>query len=189
MNLKGRKYRSLKRQTFKSGSYKIVPIRFEDRKDIMKWRNEQLYHLRQNKLLTEEDQDNYYNNIVSNLFDEEYPSQLLFSLLKNDHCIGYGGLVHIDWDNKNSEISFLMNTELEHISFNENWSVFLSLIEQIAFLELKMHKIYVYAFDLRPQLYNTLESNGFFLDGRLTEHCYFDEKYLDIVIHCKMNKY
>ena len=39
------------------GQYKIVPIRYEDRFDIMKWRNEQMYHLRQSKPLTEEDQE------------------------------------------------------------------------------------------------------------------------------------
>ena len=32
--------------------FKLVPIRYQDRYLIMKWRNEQLYHLRQESLLT-----------------------------------------------------------------------------------------------------------------------------------------
>ena len=40
-------YTCLIKNKFLNGDYKIVPIRFEDRLDIMKWRNEQLYHLRQ----------------------------------------------------------------------------------------------------------------------------------------------
>ncbi len=47
-------YKSLNKQTFSKGEYSIVPIRFEDRYDIMKWRNEQVYHLRQDGLLTDE---------------------------------------------------------------------------------------------------------------------------------------
>jgi len=50
-------YKVLDKQTFTSGSYSLVPIRIEDRFDIMKWRNEQLYHLRQNKPLEKEDQN------------------------------------------------------------------------------------------------------------------------------------
>ena len=45
-------YKVLNNQVFKSGVFSIVPIRFEDRIDIMKWRNEQIYHLRQDIPLT-----------------------------------------------------------------------------------------------------------------------------------------
>ena len=59
----------------------------------MKWRNEQIYHLRQAKPLTAEDQKNYFSNVVSKLYDQEKPAQILFSFLKDGKCIGYGGLV------------------------------------------------------------------------------------------------
>ena len=106
------KYKVLSQSVFQEGDYKIVPIRFEDRLDIMQWRNEQIYHLRQAKPLTAADQENYFVNTVAKLFDEEKPAQILFSYLENDVCIGYGGLVHINWIDKNAEISFIMNTEL-----------------------------------------------------------------------------
>ena len=65
------------------------------------------------KKLTVEDQDAYFENIISTLFDQEQPKQILFSFLKDNKFIGYGGLVHINWIDKNAEISFLMNTEEE----------------------------------------------------------------------------
>jgi hypothetical protein len=34
---------------------------------------------------------------------------LLFSFLKNGECIGYGGLVHINWIDQNAEISFMID--------------------------------------------------------------------------------
>jgi RimJ/RimL family protein N-acetyltransferase len=153
----------------------------------MQWRNEQLYHLRQQGLLSIEDQETYFTNVVSKLFHQEKPTQLLFSLLKDDQCIGYGGLVHINWNDKNAEISFIMNTELESAYFDEIWLTYLALIEQVAFSDLKLHKIYTYAFDLRPHLYKVLEDSGFKLDARLKEHCFFENKFIDVVMHSKLN--
>ena len=179
-------YNVLNNQIFTTGDYSLVPIRFEDRMDIMKWRNEQIYHLRQSKPLTEDDQENYFNNVVSKLFDQQQPEQILFSFLKNSKCIGYGGLVHINWVDKNAEISFVMDTELEVNQFDALWSQYLILIEKVAFIELVLHKIYVYAFDLRPHLYDVLVQNNYFLDSRLKEHCYFNGEFIDVVIHSKL---
>ena len=74
------KYNCLNQNEFKALDYKIVPIRYEDRLAIMKWRNEQMYHLRQNKLLTLKDQNNYFDNVVTKLFNQDEPNQILFSL-------------------------------------------------------------------------------------------------------------
>ena len=97
-------YKVLNNQKFSIDNYSIVPIRYGDRLSILKWRNEQLYHLRQDKILTESDQDNYFINIVNKLFDQDRPNQLLFSFMKDNICIGYGGLVHINWIDKNAEL-------------------------------------------------------------------------------------
>lgn len=179
-------YKVLNKQNFTNGNYSIVPIRSEDRLDIMKWRNEQIYHLRQNKPLTEEDQNRYFETVVSELFDQENPTQILFSYLEGDQCIGYGGLVHINWNDKNAEISFIMNTELEKNDFEKNWSTYLRLIENVAFSELKLHKLYVYAFDLRSHLYQALLKNDYFLDARLKDHCFFNGEAKDVVIYSKL---
>lgn len=180
-------YKSLSKQTYSEGAYSIVPIRYEDRLDIMNWRNEQMYHLRQNKLLTESDQNNYFNNVVCLLFNKDFPDQLLFSFLENNVCIGYGGLVHINWIDKNAEISFIMNTALEKDFFQSHWKTFLKLIEIVAFEELTLHKIYTYAFDLRSHLYTALESSGFEKEAVLKEHCFFNNEYKDVLIHSKKN--
>ena len=80
-------YKVLNKQIFTEGAYSLVPIRFEDRMGIMKWRNEQIYHLRQSKPLTEEDQNNYFKNVVSKLFDQEQPQKKLFSFLEAGHYL------------------------------------------------------------------------------------------------------
>ena len=179
-------YKVLNRQIYTIGSFSLVPIRFEDKLDIMKWRNEQIYHLRQNKLLTLEDQENYFNVVISKLFEQEQPNQILFSFLENDFCIGYGGLVRINWLDKNAEISFIMKTELEKNNFEKYWIKYLELIEDLGFNELRLKKIYVYAFDLRPHLYEVLNKGNYFLDARLKSHCKFENGYKDVVIYSKI---
>lgn len=182
-------YKILNKQTFIIEEYSIVPLRFEDRFEIMKWRNEQLYHLRQSKPLTKDDQNSYFNQVISKLYDDEEPNQILFSFLKNDECIGYGGLVHINWIDKNAEISFIMNTTYEKLYFSDIWNIYLKLIEQVAFEELKLHKIYTYAYDLRQHLYQLFELNGFNKDAVLRDHKQIDNKFIDVVIHSKINKH
>lgn len=181
-----REYKALTQQTYKNGEFEIVPIRHEDRFRILKWRNEQMYHLRQNEPLTVEKQEIYFGKTIAPLFNQEKPSQILFSFLKANECIGYGGLVHINWNDRNAEVSFIMNTRLEEMSFSKNWSMFLKCLEQLAFGELEFHKVYIYAFDLRPHLYDVLELNGFFQDARLKDHCFFQGDFKDVVIYSKL---
>lgn len=187
MNFKN-EYKCLSKNEFKVLDYKLVPIRYEDRLTIMRWRNEQIYHLRQDKPLTEKSQDDYFNGSVARLFDQEEPNQILFSYLKNERCIGYGGLVHINWIDKNAEISFVLNTELEKEQFEYHWLNYLKLIDQLAFEELQFHKVFVYAFDLRPHLYQAIEKGGFTKEAVFKEHCLYNNKFIDVVIHSKIRK-
>ncbi len=179
-------YKALSKQVYKDGDYVLMPIRKEDRYKIMQWRNEQIYHLRQSKPLNQADQDRYFSKVVSHLFDQEQPEQILFSFLEGEQCIGYGGLVHINWAHRNAEVSFIMDTSLEIVFFAQHWKTYLHLLEKVAFTELQLHKLFVSAFDLRPHLYPALEEAGFFPDARLKEHCYFDGKFIDVVIHAKL---
>ena len=182
-----RKYKILKTNIFEKNGFRIEPIRDEDKYAILKIRNEQLYHLRQTELLTKEKQEHYFATVVSNLFEVEKPDQLLFSFFENNEFIGYGGLVHINWIDKNAEISFVMKTELEKEYFAKYWSGFLQLIEKVAFEELKFHKIFIYAFDLRPHLFKAIESCNYTKEAVLKEHCFFENKFINVIIHSKLN--
>ncbi|MGH2667333.1 GNAT family N-acetyltransferase [Flavobacterium sp.] len=182
-----RVYKCLNTNVFKTDSFHIEPLRDADKYEILNIRNEQLYHLRQSEPLTVAKQENYFATVVSDLFEIEKPNQLLFSFFHQNQFVGYGGLVHINWIDKHAEISFVMKTALEKEFFAVFWSNYLQLIEKVAFEGLKFHKIFTYAFDLRPHLYEVLLSCDFTEDARLKEHCYFDGKYFDVVIHSKIN--
>ena len=182
------KYIALKKQVVVLGSYSMVPIRLEDRHLIMEWRNQQMYHLRQDKFLTKEMQDDYFYKVISEIFDQQHPEQILFSYLKNSECIGYGGLVHINWIDKNAELSFIMKTELEEIEFELHWKNFLKMVNEIATNDLCLIKTYTYAYDLRPKLYNALEDSYYKLEARLRKHKNIDNNFVDVLIHSRINE-
>lgn len=167
--------------------YQLVPIRMEDRNAIRKWRNEQMYHLRQSSELSEEQQNAYFNDVVTPLFSSPNPNQYLFSYVKEGNCLGYGGLVHIDYKRKNAELSFIMNTSLEEDGFNFHWTNYLILIEDIAFRRLGLLKIFTYAYDLRPHLYPTLIKSGFIHERTIENALITEEKNIPALIHSKWN--
>jgi len=178
-------YKCLKNQKYTIQDFSLVPIRWEDRYKIMEWRNEQIFHLRQHKELTAEDQDEYFENIISTLFDQEQPKQILFSLLKDKRCIGYGGLVHIDWESKTAEISLLIDTELEKIQFNKLWLRYLALIERIAFHQINLNEIFTYSYEVRPKLYPVLDQAGFIEKERISNATQIQNNLVDALIHIK----
>jgi RimJ/RimL family protein N-acetyltransferase len=180
-------YNCLHKQEITKGEFAIVPIRYEDRLAIMKWRNEQMYHLRQEKILTENDQEAYFQNIILPSYKEKTPAQILFSFLQNEKFIGYGGLVHINWQSNQAEVSFIMATELEADNFEANWVTFLHLLEKVAFTDLYLNSLFTYAYDLRPHLYNAIENAGFQQTKRLEKEQLVDGKLVDVVIHTKNN--
>ena len=96
--------------------------------------------------------------------------------------------MHINWIDKNAEVSFIMDTRLEFEFFSFHWNNYLQLLKQVAFVSLSLHKTYVYAFDLRPHLYPALDDAGYFFDCRLKEHCFFKNEFRDVVIYSLINQ-
>ena len=178
-------YKCLTTQQFVFQEYKLIPIRNEDKENIRNWRNEQIEILRQKEILTPEKQEEYFIHVVSKLFDLEYPPQILWSFFENDILIGYGGLVHIDWESKNAEISFLTATERAQDSdrFFNDWSAFLKMVIKIADVYFNFIKIYTYAYDIRPLLNSVLEKSGFQLEARLKQHVIVKKTSCDVLIH------
>jgi len=179
-----RAYKCLHTHQFSESNYSLVPIRDEDKYDILNWRNAQIKILRQQAPLTKEQQDIYFKTTVAQLFEETNPGQLLFSFLEKGELIGYGGLVHIDWKNKSAEISFLTETSRNDSKeiFIGDWVNYLSLIKKVA-KKLNFNSIFTYAYDVRPNLYTSLEKAGFTETKRIKGGIEIDGELKDVVIH------
>jgi hypothetical protein len=178
-------YPILIRKEFTKGDYKILPIRDQDKFEIMRWRNDQIDVLRQNAPITRDMQTRYFKEVVMKELKMHKPNQILVSYLCNNILIGYGGLVHINWIDKRGEVSFLLDTDRnKHIELlKKEYAVFLSLIKILAFEELCFNKITTEAFDIRPHMINVLEENGFVLEGRLRDQYFINGRFVDSLLH------
>jgi RimJ/RimL family protein N-acetyltransferase len=177
-----RSYKILGQQEFRNGNYSLVPIRDDDKYLIMKWRNEQLDILRQRDPLTKSQQETYFRVVVDKLFEEEKPKQLLFSFLEKGKPVAYGGLVHIDWESMNGEVSFIADTNRAD-RFVSDWNEYLTILKRIARTHLRFRKVYTYSYDVRPLLYQALSESGFVQEARLKDHVVVRGKATDVRIH------
>ena len=189
MNSESERYRCLKTDLFRLKKYSLIPLRETDMELIRKWRNEQINVLRQKKLLTKENQENYYKRFIEPLFEQAQPSQILFSYLFGDQAIGYGGLTNIDWVLNQAEVSFLLDSNRikDEISYREEFSFFLILMKQIAFMELDLNKLLTETYDIRPLHIGILEKNGFMLESRSKKNVLVGGEYVDSLIHSHYN--
>lgn len=178
-------YECLSRQTVSLDEYTIVPIRHEDILSIMDWRNDQIHYLRQNYPLTKEEQENYYQTVLVPSFSQKDPSQILLSFLHKGVCVGYGGIVHIDWVHRRGEVSFLVETKrsLDSSTYRQDFTHFLKLIKKLAFEDLHFHRLTSETYDIRPLHIELLESMGFLREGCMREHVFVDGRYVDAIIH------
>ena len=146
--------------------------------------------LRQKNPLSDNDQIDYYNKIIVPSFHHEQPSQILFSYIKKNKCIGYGGFVHISWGDNRAEISFLLDNEraLDKVKYAEDFLVYLKLIRQVGFIHIKFNRLYVETFDIREHHIALLEKSGFKIEGRMCEHNFVKNEYVDSIFHACLRR-
>ena len=186
-----RMYKCLPQYEFIYGKYKLVSVRDEDKYAILNWRNDQISILRQRQPLTIEKQEWYFKNVIDPLFKQEKPSQILFSFFENDTLIGYGGLVHIDWESRNGEMSFLLETKRNKTEdfFVSDFAGYLRIITAIAFQHLQFVKIHTTVFDLPERvLYRkVIETSSFVREAELKDHVICNGKMCNVLIYSCFN--
>lgn len=179
-------YKCLANQQFKDQQdYQLVPIRQEDIEKIRLWRNAQRSILRQQEPLSEQDQLLYFQEFIWPSFAQAKPKQILFSYLSGQECIGYGGLTHLDWEALRAEVSFLVNPERiqNAICYRQDFKHYLSLLCQVAFKDLNLHRLFTETFAYRTEHIHVLESFGFVREGVLRDHIYKNGKWSDSIMH------
>ncbi|MCQ4088799.1 GNAT family N-acetyltransferase [Saccharibacillus sp. JS10] len=168
-------------------SYRISRLEESYMQSIKRWRNEQMDVLRQGRLLTDEDQQQYYRQVIEPSFNQTQPKLMLFGFFLDNELIGYGGLTNLNWEHKRAEISYLLQTERSSEQATERYTSdfgsFLSLMKQIAFDELGLHRLFTETYDIRPLHVRVLEQNGFIYEGRMLDHVYINGRYVDSLLH------
>ena len=144
------------------GRYALRPITWEDRTYIRRWRNEQISVLRQREPLSLKEQNQYFRDVVATQMYLPKPAQVLVAYLEDNSLVGYGGLVHIQWERKCAEVSFLTETRRNtRERFKSDWFGFLNMVREIAVQHLSLHKLTVEVYSVREDLEVFIKEYGF----------------------------
>jgi len=177
--------------SYKEKNYSLFSFRRQDLSLIKRWRNDQINILRQDHLLSSNEQKAYYNNVIKPSFSQQFPKLILLSFLYDDNCIGYGGFTNIDWSSQRAEISFLIDTDRANneILYRQDFSVFLTLLKRIAFNDLKFNRLFTETYDIRDKHIKILEKAGFRKEGVMREHVFINGEKVDSILHGFLKKY
>ena len=178
-------YTCLSQQIFVQGSLRIAPVQPHEIEAIRKWRNDQLDVLRQKYLISHEEQQRYYRENVWPIMSKIHPPQILVSYYDGDNHVGYGGLVHMVWDRKEAELSFLLDpakTRDHAIYQHYHWS-FIELIKNLAFSDLGFNSIITETYSHRIHHIANLEEAGFMRRKVIKDSCKIGGEFVDSIIH------
>ena len=186
-----REYSCLPRQCLGSSKYQITAIQDKYIELIRVWRNAQMDVLRQPSPIDPGQQQEYYARHIWPTLTQAQPANILMGLLFEGQFIGYGGLVHIGWEHARAEVSFLISPDrVKDVDlYAQDFSAFLGLIQQLAFADLKLHRLYTETYDIRPHHIAVLEANGFVREGVLRDHIRIDRRSVNSIFHGLLDSY
>jgi len=178
-------YKCLDQQKWAYEDYELKVISPPAIESIRLWRNMQMDVLRQAKAISKKEQEDYFNKYIWPDMPLEKPKNILLCFFHGDVFIGYGGLVHIAWEHKRAEVSFLLNDkDANDLSgYERHFTAFLKLIKKISFLNLNFEKIFTETYAVRPHHIDVLEESGMVLEGVLRNHVLVGDKFVDSLMH------
>ncbi len=152
---------------------------------IRQWRNAQISVLRQAHSITPDKQKQYFANHVWPEKDLAEPSKILLAIKEDGELIGYGGLVHIDWNYRRAEISFLLDPEraANDVDAAPVFSEFLHMMESLAFSDLGLERLMTETYAQRRSFIAALEAHGFQREGCLRSHVRLADQPIDAILH------
>jgi RimJ/RimL family protein N-acetyltransferase len=160
----------------------------DDIEYIRQWRNAQTTVLRQVEQISPEQQQKYFAEKIWPDKSKLYPKQVLLAIEHRGILIGYGGLVHIVWRDRRAEVSFLLSPAKESETENrrEIFTIFLSLIEELAFKDFGLLRLSTETYSHRKAHIRTLQSAGFQVEGCLRAHSIIDGQPVDSLLHAML---
>ncbi len=184
-----KQYLCLAQNQFTLGNYAISTIQPQDIEVIRNWRNAQMTVLRQSSPIEYSQQVEYYSSVIWPSMEQCNPDNILFTFFDNNKRIGYGGLVHISWQDKRAEMSFLLDSDLtgNDKEYGKHFTAFIQLMLTVAFEHLNFHKLFTETYATRVHHISVLESCGLVLEGTMRDHIILENKYVDSLLHSVLN--
>ena len=161
---------------------KIINLRaleVEDLKQLRDWRNAEFVRrtCREYRLLSMEHQKKWFNSLF-----KMPPDNIMFGIEdKEGKLVGVCGLTHINWKNRNAEVSIYIG-EKEWQGKGAATDTLKALIKY-GFETLNLHRIYAIIFEFNKDSIKLFEKCGFKFEGRPRGVHYVLGKYWDELIY------
>jgi hypothetical protein len=171
-------------QTLKSNNIQLEAVDKTQIEQIRVWRNKQISVLRQDTLISKEEQIEYFERFVFPEYSSKEPKQILLSIKKGKDFIGYGGMVNINWQKQEPEISFLLSPEFaeKKDQYSTIFTEFINLIIQLA-SQKSIKKLFTETFDFRIHHIHILEKAGFNCKKKLLNRKIINNQMVNSIIH------
>lgn len=184
-----RRYACLPDAPITDGAFSLATVQDAHIERIREWRNVQMDVLRQSKPISREQQERYYEERIWPTLESPQPDNILLIFREGDRPVGYCGLVHVAWEHRRAEVSFLLDPDLakDAAGYARYFSACLGLLRRLAFDALGFHRLHAETYAVRVEHIRVLESCGFRLEGRLRDHVWIDGTTVDSLIHGCLN--
>lgn len=178
-------YVCMPRPKLVAGAFSVRAVQPHHIEDIRRWRNAQMNVLRQSAVITPAQQQAYFAEQVWPELAAAQPSNILLVCQEGDETVGYGALVHIAWEHRRAEVSFLLKPSLAALEneYARYFATFLQLMKNLAFEDLGLDRLFTETYATRRHHISVLESAGFRREGALRHHVRIDDKPVDSIIH------
>jgi RimJ/RimL family protein N-acetyltransferase len=178
-------YLIMPRPVLQEGEMTLRAIGPEDIEFIRQWRNSQLDVLRQIAQISSAEQERYFSEHIWPDKLILHPKQILLAIEHKNQLIGYGGLVKIAWQDRRAEVSFLLSPTTENSPVDRAiiFSSFLRLVQELAFKDLGLVRLWTETYAHRTEHIHTLESAGFQFEGCLRSHVIINREPIDSLLH------
>jgi RimJ/RimL family protein N-acetyltransferase/glutathione synthase/RimK-type ligase-like ATP-grasp enzyme len=141
--------------------------------------------LRQAEPISTEEQRIYFSEYVWPCMNSNHPRQILLAIERSEKFIGYGGLVHCDWQARRAEISFLLRPDLEaqEVAMSKIFSEYLEMIYQIAFGTLGFNRLTTETYEFRKTHLQVMEDSGLKCEGVFRDHVFVGGELKNSYVH------
>lgn len=172
------------------GVFAVRAVEPEHIEQIRQWRNAQIDVLRQSHPIAPKEQVDYFARTIWPEKALKTPTNILLILLEGGVPIGYGGLVHIDWNYSRAEISFLLDPAIEQDKekTRDIFTSWIRLMKRLAFDELGLSRLTTETYAMRKLHIDVLEMSGFVCEGRLREHVQVGGEPMDALLHGSLSR-
>jgi len=179
------RYACMPRERLERGDLWLAAVQPGDIEAIRQWRNAQIDILRQKAPISAQQQRTYYATQIWPALETREPANILVGYHEGDRLVGYGGLVHIAWEHRRAEVSFLLDPVLMAVpeTYGPYFAAFLGLMKTLAFEDLGLERLVTETYAIRGPIIRILEAEGFRHEGTLRHHVRIEGTPVDALMH------